>query len=695
LHELQNGKNHFLKVDDQEWPEILEKRTLNGKTYNGPGNKFAYSGSIGPRHYKENGLATKEPFLDIDCNDPDNIKSLYRLTRTSGIGYTWQAREEGSPAITVRMLDIPRVDPEYRENGILYYSNIDTELDIYTKPLPDRYGIFKVLKGEKAPRIFKFQVSWSKNPKSIITKAGNIIKTGLPTKINQGISDLSSLYFDNCHLPPCVAWDAEGKSIEVKKSIKGNILTEEVIIPEDFDAWPITVDTDVEYQVGASENDGFIYNSSFNNNVITLSVGNSGIIASLYARWTNIAIPQNTTILAAKIQYKAYANQSSTTCRTRIYFNDADDAANPTDATDYNNKVVTTAYTDWTIGTWTEGEWYDTPDLTDEVQEVINREGWESGNAMMVLHKNNGSDSSAVRTIYSYDQTGNVSGPKLLITYDIRYYKTLTSAVSSLGNINRYRILTKTLTAISSATGSLFCLYKRGKVLVASVAANGSISRKISKRVIASILAISLIAKDICKIIIANINLISGIGKKGYKDIVARIISVGSVIKHKIILKDLVASVSVVGLIDRIIIRGKTLVANIVSNITIGRKISKFMSAAVKATSIFNTVYTIIITLGGHLRVKPELMIKKRNDGNLSIANSATTGTFQFTGLSSDEEIFVHNDKEIIVSDLRDNPYSNFEGEFLELEVGDNTLTIEGVSNVKLRWREKYFPHGS
>ncbi len=212
------------------------------------------------------------------------------------------------------------------------------------------------------------------------------------------------------------------------------------------------------------------------------------------------------------------------------------------------------------------------------------------------------------------------------------------------------------------------------------------------------------------KNLVANLSVLGNVIKKFFKEINVFIINIGTLRKVRVSFREIIANINITsnisianiwfkslgtlifmtGLMTKKLILSKVLIVTINLISTISKKFIKIITAVVNTTSIFNTVYTILIKLGGHLRVKPEMMIKKRNDGNLSITNSATTGVLQFTGISADEEIYIDNNREIIVSDLEQNRYNAFEGEFLELEVGKNTLSIEGASNVKLRWREKF-----
>jgi hypothetical protein len=79
--------------------------------------------------------------------------------------------------------------------------------------------------------------------------------------------------------------------------------------------------------------------------------------------------------------------------------------------------LVLTDAVNWdAVDAWTAETTYDTPDLTSIVQDIIDRSGWSSGNALMVLVRTAGT-SSGTRT--AYDTAGSASKSALLtITYE-------------------------------------------------------------------------------------------------------------------------------------------------------------------------------------------------------------------------------------------------------------------------------------
>jgi len=168
----------------------------------------------------------------------------------------------------------------------------------------------------------------------------------------------------------------------------------------------------------ASADDGYYY-ISWNNNFVDLALGDiSGNNAYMFLRFQNVSVPQGATITEAYIRFTAYSNKTGTPVLTKIYFNDADNATAPTDWTTQQAKVKTTAVLDWDINIcWVNDTKYNTDDLSDVIQEVVDRPGWVSGNAMMALIQDDGSASGVYKAASSYDYVSGAEKAELHITY--------------------------------------------------------------------------------------------------------------------------------------------------------------------------------------------------------------------------------------------------------------------------------------
>lgn len=101
-------------------------------------------------------------------------------------------------------------------------------------------------------------------------------------------------------------------------------------------------------------------------------------------RFTNVTIPAGSTVTAATYSVYVYTT-SNDSPDVDVFADDADNSAQPTTtASDLTNRTETTAKVTWTatnIGTG----WKSPGDVAAVVQEVIDRAGWASGNAITIL----------------------------------------------------------------------------------------------------------------------------------------------------------------------------------------------------------------------------------------------------------------------------------------------------------------------
>ncbi len=132
-------------------------------------------------------------------------------------------------------------------------------------------------------------------------------------------------------------------------------------------------------------------------------------------RFTGVTVPQGATITNASVQFQV--NEVSIgACSLTINGEAADDAVTYTTATnDVSARPLTTAAVSWTPPDWTVvGErdvGQQTPDLQAVIQEIVNRSGWASGNAIAVVVNGTGR-----RTAQAVDSS-QLGAPLLHIEY--------------------------------------------------------------------------------------------------------------------------------------------------------------------------------------------------------------------------------------------------------------------------------------
>lgn len=137
-----------------------------------------------------------------------------------------------------------------------------------------------------------------------------------------------------------------------------------------------------------------------------------------WVRFPNVTIPQRAAITGAFVKFTSYDSQSGVTCNVNCYFNDVDNAVAPVDAAGFDALALTAAIVWNNIGTWTIDVQYDTPSLVSILQNIVDRAGWSSGNALQLIVKNNASSVGAKRQAYSYDAVSGAKKAELHVTWN-------------------------------------------------------------------------------------------------------------------------------------------------------------------------------------------------------------------------------------------------------------------------------------
>lgn len=177
--------------------------------------------------------------------------------------------------------------------------------------------------------------------------------------------------------------------------------------------------TTVNLQVGANADDGRCYNNAGFDVSDIIGIGSEAAAGEYdsFLRFTGVAIPQGATIVSAVLTFTAASDKIIDTVRVKLSCNDADNATAPTDCATLAAKDRTTAQVDWDFTTdWATDSEYESPDIKAAIQEVVDRGSWSSGNALMVLIDDDGSDDTAWRSAYDFNGD-NAKAAKLDITY--------------------------------------------------------------------------------------------------------------------------------------------------------------------------------------------------------------------------------------------------------------------------------------
>ena len=184
----------------------------------------------------------------------------------------------------------------------------------------------------------------------------------------------------------------------------------------------------VNLAVSASTDDArnLVPDSTFSAVVVTQHIGKFNTVDIYYNgfRWTGASIPQAATINSATITLYAAGVNGGTTAKSIWYGEAADNAAtfSNTTANKPEGRAHTTASTakDFATANWGTVGYNsgDTIDVTSIVQEIINRAGWASGNAIVIVATDNGSANTSYIGHSTYDRAID-RGAKLDVTYTV------------------------------------------------------------------------------------------------------------------------------------------------------------------------------------------------------------------------------------------------------------------------------------
>lgn len=193
--------------------------------------------------------------------------------------------------------------------------------------------------------------------------------------------------------------------------------------------------TIINLQVGASGDDGSMQSTT---NDSGRAVTNDGVVSltdlalppgshsnndewCIAARFTGVTIPQGATINSASFQMRAFGTYNASPNTVRFYVSaQASDNAAALAATVGNLATGTrprsTAFATVTLSSVIDGTWYSV-DVTSVVQEIVNRVGWVSGNAIAIqVDTHEDTTLGEWQEFYPYDRDA-ASAPKLDIDY--------------------------------------------------------------------------------------------------------------------------------------------------------------------------------------------------------------------------------------------------------------------------------------
>lgn len=174
-------------------------------------------------------------------------------------------------------------------------------------------------------------------------------------------------------------------------------------------------------QIATSGDDGRNYSGTggFKTTGTIGCMGNSTnavrLVCNAFFRFDNVVIPNAATINSAHLELYPNGNDNGSP-ELIVYGVDEDSAAAPTTASEFAADPHTSASVQWDA-TWVASVWEQSPDIKTIIQEIVNRGGWASGNALMLqVCDDLGSGTNNVYAVF-YDNDPALAA-KLYIEYD-------------------------------------------------------------------------------------------------------------------------------------------------------------------------------------------------------------------------------------------------------------------------------------
>ncbi len=385
--------------------EIISQRTENSKKFFLSNSSYALDISIGAIHYKDDYSNQQEPWKDIDLTFKDNkitqapyILSVDQAARS----LTVQDKKTGK-VTTLALTKIGNMDittigktVAIASKGKIQWNDVVTDLDLAVTAENTQVRFDWIVKSEKAPHQMEFQIN----------------DGGIPISYK--------------------GTDADGQAVNVTAQRNGNKIVETI---QPGGKYPKIINPIIDVDVNASENDCQVsWNGSswyFNINGQT----DVGYCHSAYyksgagLRFTNITIPANSAITSSYISIQCICDLWNSTVNSRITGDKENNPAAWSTLADYqsrrgtviggaNNNKITTTQVNWdNIGSWNYLTWYNSPNISSIIQELVNAHA-PNNEAIALFWDDFDNRSTYYRTGISYDN-GSSNAPKLHIEYTV------------------------------------------------------------------------------------------------------------------------------------------------------------------------------------------------------------------------------------------------------------------------------------
>jgi len=135
-------------------------------------------------------------------------------------------------------------------------------------------------------------------------------------------------------------------------------------------------------------------------------------IMTTFTRFQNITIPKGAVIDSAFLNIYAHEDEADE-AKINIFAEAADNSPIFTEAEAITARAWTTAKIEWNITeSWTMWNPYRSPDLKTVIQEVVNRQGWASGNSLTLYFRGEDQGANLLDNARDFESYENIEDPE-------------------------------------------------------------------------------------------------------------------------------------------------------------------------------------------------------------------------------------------------------------------------------------------
>lgn len=176
----------------------------------------------------------------------------------------------------------------------------------------------------------------------------------------------------------------------------------------------------LEISIAAEADDGYLYpttDSFFDSTGVQAILGSDdpGGGAREAAGWFRFVVPIPNSADISTAYMKSYVNSCGAGVHLKIYAEDQDNPAATSDAADFFAATLTTAAVDWDPASTDITGVFNGPEIKTVIQEIVDRAGWASGNAIQLMVRNDASTADRKIVIATYESASQE--PRLYIEY--------------------------------------------------------------------------------------------------------------------------------------------------------------------------------------------------------------------------------------------------------------------------------------